>query len=71
MRARDRDASQTRVHLGECAVCLAEEVEDDALAELAVDLVLVHLQDLLKGRRVDGVLRTGDRHDALGPVLAL
>lgn len=61
--------SQVLVHLLEGAVGLAEEVKDDALAELAVDLVLVHLEDLLKGRRVDAVLCARDRHDALGTVL--
>jgi hypothetical protein len=56
---------QTRLHLDECAVRLAEEVENDAFAEFAFGLVLVHLEDLLKGGRVDAVFRTRDRHDAL------
>jgi len=62
--------SQARVHLRKCAIRLAKEVEDYAFAEFSVDLVLVHLEDLLKGRRVDGVLCTGDRHNALDAVLS-
>jgi hypothetical protein len=67
---RDARHSQTRVHLVECAVRLAEEVEHDALAELTVDLVLVHLENLLKRRRVDGVVGAGDRHDAVDGALS-
>lgn len=55
--------SQVRVHLVECAVRLCEEVKHNAPAELALALVLVHLQDLLKRRWVDLVFRTGNRHD--------
>ena len=55
--------SQLLVHLLEGLVCLAEEIVDDAFAKLALFLVLVHLEDLLKGGRVDLVLGTGNRHD--------
>ncbi len=55
--------SQLLVHLLEGLVCLAEEVIDDAFAELALDLVLVHLENLLKGGWVDLVFGTRNRHD--------
>jgi hypothetical protein len=55
--------SQLLVHLLEGLICLAKEVVDNALAELALDLVLVHLENLLKGGWVDLVLGTRDGHD--------
>jgi hypothetical protein len=44
--------SQALFHLLEGLLGLVEEVADDLLAE-SVLLVVVHFQDLLKGRRVD------------------
>ena len=55
--------SQLLVHLLEGLVGLAKEVVDDAFAELALVLVLVHLENLLKGGWVDLVLGARDRHD--------
>ena len=69
--SRKLENAQIGVHLGKGALGLSEEVIDDALAELAVDLVLVHLEDLLEGRGVDGVFCAGNRHDALAAVHAL
>lgn len=63
--------AQVGVHLDKGALSLGEEVVDDAFGELALGLVLVHLEDLLKGRGVDGVLSAGNRHDALAAVDAL
>ena len=60
--------SQVGVHLLKGALCLCEEVVDDALGELAV-VVVVHLEDLLEGILVDAVFGAGDGHDAA--VLAL
>jgi hypothetical protein len=65
-----RGHPQTRVHLDKSAVRLAEEIKHDALAELALHLVLVHFENLLKRRRVDGVFRSGNRHDATVAVLS-
>ena len=56
--------AQVCIHLDEGALGLGEEVVDDALGELALSLVLVHLEDLLEGRLVDGIFCAGNRHDA-------
>jgi hypothetical protein len=65
-----RDA-QIGVHLHKGALGLGKEVVDDALAELALNLVLVHFENLLEGRGVDAVFCAGNRHDALAAVHAL
>ncbi len=54
---------QGRVHLLEGAVRLAKEVIDDALAEFALAVVVVHLEDLLESVCVDDVFGAGNRHD--------
>jgi len=46
---------QVLVHLLECAVGLLEEIVDYAFAEFTLILVVVHLEDLLKGGAVDVV----------------
>lgn len=56
--------AQVCIHLDEGTLGLGEEVVDDALGELALSLVLVHLEDLLEGRLVDGIFCAGNRHDA-------
>lgn len=56
---------QVGVHLDKGTLGLGKEVVHDALAELALLLVLVHLEDLLKRGRVDAVACTGDGHDAV------
>lgn len=63
-----RGPVQIRFHLVEGAFSLLEKVEDNALAELALVLIVVHLENLLKGGRVDGV--AGVRQ-AGGALLAL
>ena len=45
------------IHLVERAVGLLEEVEDDAPAELSLVLIVVHLEDLLKGCDIDVVAK--------------
>lgn len=60
--------AQVIVHLVERAVGLLEEVEDDALAELSLLLVIVHLEDLLKGCDIDSVAKIGE---SAGTLLAL
>ncbi len=54
---------QGRVHLLEGAVRLAKEVIDDAFAEFALAVVVVHLEDLLESVCVDDVFGAGNRHD--------
>lgn len=45
------------IHLVECAVGLLEEIEDDAPAEFSLILIVVHLEDLLKGCDIDVVAK--------------
>lgn len=47
--------SQSSVHLLESLLNLLEEVEDQRLGELALALVLIHLQDLGESAHVDMV----------------
>lgn len=47
--------SQSSVHLLEGLLNLLEEVEDQRLGELALALVLIHLQDLGESAHVDMV----------------
>lgn len=54
--------SQLAVHFLEGRVGLGEEVVDDALAELALVLIVVHLENLLKGGGVDGIFGTSNGH---------
>ena len=56
---------QIGVHLLECAVRLLEEVEYNASAEFAFLLIVVHLEDLLKGRPIDAVSEFGESGRAL------
>jgi hypothetical protein len=53
------------VHLGEGLLGLLEEAKDDGPAELALVLVVVHLQDLLEGHGVDAVAQVGQADGAL------
>lgn len=50
---------QSLAHLIEGALGLVEEPVDDALAEVAV-VVVVHLEDLFKGRLVDAFIHLGE-----------
>lgn len=61
--ARGRWGLQVRVHLDEGRLRLREEVVHKTLAELALVLVIVHFEDLLKSRAVDAVLGAGNGHD--------
>ena len=49
----EQSAIQVLVHLLECLTCLLEEVEDNALAELPLCRILIHLQDLLERGTID------------------
>lgn len=45
--------SQSGIHFLECFICLLEETVYDALGELPLLLIVVHLQYLLKGQGVN------------------
>lgn len=44
---------QSGIHFLECFVCLLEEAVYDALGELSLLLIVIHLQYLLEGQGVD------------------
>lgn len=50
---------QSIVHLGEGLLGLLKEAKDDRAAELALILVVVHLQDLLEGHGINAVAQVG------------
>ena len=52
-----RRNSHGGLHLVERLRSLVEEPEDDALAELPLIVIIIHLQDLLEGSRVDAVAK--------------
>jgi hypothetical protein len=47
---------QCTFHLFECYLCLLEETVDNSLTEISFVFVVIHLQDLVKRRRVKDVL---------------
>ena len=51
---------QCVLHLDEGLLGLLEEAEDDGAAELAIILVVVHLEDLLKGQGIDAITQIGE-----------
>lgn len=57
--------SQCIVHLLEGLLGLLEEAEDNRLAELPVILIIIHLQDLLKGYGIDAVAEIWQTDGAL------
>lgn len=46
---------QVQVHFLESTLCLLEKAVDDTPAELPLLLIVVHLQDLFEGGRVDTI----------------
>jgi hypothetical protein len=68
--ARGRWGLQVCVHLDKGRLRLREEVVHETFAKLALVLVVVHFEDLLKGRAVDAVLGAGNGHDVEVAVLS-
>ena len=52
--------SQGLVHLLKGVLRLLEKTKDNRLAELAVILTVIHLQDLAKSDRVDSIPQVGE-----------
>jgi len=53
------------LHLDKGLLGLLKEAKDNGLAEFALLLVVVHLQDLLKGQGIDTVAEIRQGHRAL------
>lgn len=50
---------QCVLHLDEGLLSLLEESEDNGATELAIVLIIVHLENLLKGQGIDAVAQVG------------
>lgn len=46
---------QSVIHLDKRALCLFEEAEDDSFRELALFVLVVHLENLVKGALIDEI----------------